>query len=140
MDTPIDPASSRYDHVASGLHRRDLDPDPIKQFSAWFTAAIEAMQDVNAMSLATATRTLPVRASCVVKGIHQNGLYFHQLRAIGEQLEANPHAAMAFLIRTRPANTDPGSWRKPQRKNQAIFSFATGGEAAGAWVRRKVGD
>src|SRR6266568_1923018 len=55
METPRDPAASRYEHAAHGLRRADLDPDPIKQFSNWFTAAIEAdICDVNAMSLATA--------------------------------------------------------------------------------------
>ncbi len=57
LETPHDPAASRYEHAARGLRRRDLDPDPIKQFSNWFTAAIEAgIHDVNAMSLATAGR------------------------------------------------------------------------------------
>ena len=57
METPRDPTASRYEHAAHGLRRRDLDPDPIKQFSNWFTAAIEAeIRDVNAMSLATAGR------------------------------------------------------------------------------------
>src|SRR2546425_9320061 len=54
IDTPRDPAASRYEHAAHGLRRSDLDADPIKQFSSWFTAAIEAgIRDVNAMSLAT---------------------------------------------------------------------------------------
>ena len=54
-ETPQDPTASRYEHAAQGLRRSDLDPDPIKQFANWFTAAIEAgIRDVNAMSLATA--------------------------------------------------------------------------------------
>src|SRR5437667_317445 len=56
METPRDPAASRYEHAAKGLRRSDLDPDPIKQFGNWFTAAIEAgIRDVNAMRLATMT-------------------------------------------------------------------------------------
>ena len=57
METPRNPATSHYEHVGKGLRRSDLDPDPIKQFANWFTAAIEAgIRDVNAMSLATAGR------------------------------------------------------------------------------------
>ena len=57
MEVPSDPATSRYDHVGKGLRRSDLDPNPIRQFANWFTAAIEAgIRDVNAMSLATASR------------------------------------------------------------------------------------
>ena len=54
METPRDPGALRYEHVGKGLRRSDLDPDPIKQFANWFTAAIEAsVRDVNARSLAT---------------------------------------------------------------------------------------
>src|ERR1044071_7535257 len=42
METPRDPAASRFEHAAKGLRRSDLDRDPIKQFGNWFTAAIEA--------------------------------------------------------------------------------------------------
>ena len=52
MTTPIDLTALHQEYAAHGLRRVDLDPDPIKQFSAWFTAAIEAgIPDVNAMSL-----------------------------------------------------------------------------------------
>jgi pyridoxamine 5'-phosphate oxidase len=57
METRRDPTASPYEHPALGLRRSDLDPDPIKQFSSWFTAAIEAgIRDVNAMSLATTAK------------------------------------------------------------------------------------
>ena len=57
-ETPQDPTASRYEHAAQGLRRSDLDPDPIKQFANWFTAAIEAgIRDVNAMSLAPPATT-----------------------------------------------------------------------------------
>ena len=56
METRFEPDRPHYEHPDPGLHRRDLDPDPIKQFGNWFTAAIEAqIRDVNAMSLATAS-------------------------------------------------------------------------------------
>ena len=61
LETPHDPAASRYEHAAHGLRRRDLDPDPIKQFSNWFTAAIEAgIRDINAMIIKLAKSSLRV--------------------------------------------------------------------------------
>ena len=80
MDTPHDPDSSRYEHAAQGLRRRDLDPDPIKQFSNWFTAAIEAgIRDINAMSLATATPDgRPSVRIVLLKGFDQDGFVFLQ--------------------------------------------------------------
>ena len=100
MDTPVDPASSRYDHVSGGLRRRDLDPDPIKQFSNWFTAAIEAgIPDVNAMSLATATPAgRPSVRIVLLKGFDHDGFVFftNYESQKGRQLDANPQAALAF--------------------------------------------
>ena len=143
MDTPIDPASSRYDHAASGLHRRDLDPDPIKQFANWFTMAIEAgIRDVNAMSLATATPDAhPFVRIVLLKGFDQNGFVFftNYESEKGRQLEANPHAAMVFYwieldrqiritgsvaktsaeeseryFHSRPPASQLGAWASPQ--------------------------
>src|ERR1700694_503223 len=98
MDTPHDPDSSRYEHAAQGLRRRDLDPDPIRQFSNWFTAAIEAgIRDVNAMSLATAARDgRPSVRIVLLKGFDQDGFVFftNYDREKGKQLEDNPYAAL----------------------------------------------
>src|SRR4051794_29570625 len=100
MDSSIDPASPSYEHPARGLRRRDLDPDPIKQFGTWFTAAIEAgIRDVNAMSLATATpEGRPFVRIVLLKGFSHDGFIFftNYESQKGQQLEANPHAALAF--------------------------------------------
>src|SRR6266852_7782130 len=100
LETPHDPGSSRYEHAARGLRRRDLDPDPIKQFGTWFTAAIEAgIRDVNAMSLATAgADSRPSVRIVLLKGFDQDGFVFftNYDSAKGKQLEANSYAALAF--------------------------------------------
>src|SRR3954452_11713695 len=100
MDTrpPADP--SHYEHTERGLHRRDLDPDPIKQFSIWFTAAIEAkIRDVNAMSLATASPDgKPSIRIVLLKTFDHDGFVFftNYESEKGRQLTVNPHAALAF--------------------------------------------
>src|SRR5438445_1644978 len=100
LETPHDPGSSRYEHAARGLRRRDLDPDPIKQFGTWFTAAIEAgIRDVNAMSLATATSEgRPFVRIVLLKGFGHDGFTFftNYESQKGQQLEGNPYAALAF--------------------------------------------
>src|SRR2546425_7643491 len=99
-ERPRDPIASRYEHAAIGLRRRDLDPDPIKQFSNWFTAAIEAgIRDVNAMSLATAGRDgKPSVRVVLLKGFDQDGFVFftNYESEKGKQLEANPYEALGF--------------------------------------------
>jgi pyridoxamine 5'-phosphate oxidase len=97
---PEDISHLDYEHAPQGLRRRDLDPDPIKQFSGWFTAAIEAgIRDVNAMSLATAAAEgRPFVRIVLLKGFDQDGFVFftNYESQKGRQLEANPHAALAF--------------------------------------------
>src|SRR6202035_2117177 len=90
----------RYEHESRGLRRRDLDPDPIKQFSNWFTAAIEAqIKDINAMSLATAGADgKPSVRIVLLKGFDQDGFVFftNYESEKGKQLEENPFAAVGF--------------------------------------------
>src|SRR3984893_14140210 len=100
MDAPLDPTSTRYDHAPGGLPRRDLDPDPIKQFGNWFTAEIElGIRDVNAMSLATAgTDAKPSVRIVLLKGFDHDGFVFftNYESEKGRQLDANPYAALGF--------------------------------------------
>ncbi len=100
METPRDPTASRYDHVGKGLRRGDLNPNPVKQFGNWFTAAIEAgIRDVNAMSLATAGADgRPSVRIVLLKGFDQDGFVFftNYESEKGTQLDANPYAALAF--------------------------------------------
>src|SRR4030095_15269699 len=100
METPRDPAASRYEHAAQGLRRSDLDPEPIKQFANWFTAAIAAgIRGCNAERLATTGQggTRSVRI-VLLKGFDQDGFVFftNYESEKGKQLEANPYAALAF--------------------------------------------
>src|SRR5947209_14588951 len=98
MDTHLTPDQPGYEHADRGLRRRDLDPDPIKQFANWFTAAIEAdIKDVNAMSLATATPDgRPFVRIVLLKGFDQDGFVFftNYESQKGAQLDTNPHAAL----------------------------------------------
>ena len=101
MTTPIDLSELHREYAAHGLNRRDLDPDPIKQFSAWFTASIEAgIPDVNAMSLATANADgKPSVRIVLLKGFDESGFVFYTNYASekGRQLDENPRAALAIF-------------------------------------------
>ncbi len=39
MEGEIDHRSTRRDFIHSALHRRDLNPDPFRQFADWLAAA-----------------------------------------------------------------------------------------------------
>src|SRR5216110_3848176 len=143
METPRDPATSRYEHAAHGLRRSDLDPDPIKQFSNWFTAAIEAgIRDVNAMTLATAGRDArPSVRIVLLKSFDQDGFVFftNYESAKGKQLEANPDAALGFYwIELDRQIRISGKVQKTSREeSQAYFHSRPVGSQLSAWVSRQ---
>ena len=143
METPRDPTASRYEHAARGLRRRDLDPDPIKQFSNWFTAAIEAeIRDVNAMSLATAGRDAkPSVRVVLLKGFDQDGFVFftNYESEKGVQLEDNPYAALAFywIELDRQIRIAGKAEKTSRQESEAYFHSRPIGSQLGAWASRQ---
>jgi pyridoxamine 5'-phosphate oxidase len=139
-NTPQDP---RYEHAAVGLRRRDLDPNPIKQFSNWFTAAIEAdLRDVNAMSLATVGRDgKPSVRVVLLKRFDQDGFVFftNYESEKGKQLEANRSAALAFYwIELDRQIRVSGTVEKTSRQESAhYFHSRPRGSQIAAWASRQ---
>src|SRR5215471_9968528 len=143
MKVPQDPAASHYEHVGKGLRRSDLDPDPVKQFSNWFTAAIEGgIRDVNAMSLATAGRDAkPTVRIVLLKGFDQDGFVFftNYESEKGKQLAANPYAEMAFYwIELDRQIRISGKVEKTSREESQIYFHSRPlGSQLSAWASRQ---
>src|SRR5437870_8596353 len=143
MDKPTDPASTRYDHASRGLRRRDLDPNPIKQFANWFTAAIEAgIRDVNAMSLATAGQDGKASVRIVLlKGFDQDGFVFftNYESEKGKQLDANPYAALAFywIELDRQIRISGKVTKTSREESQTYFHSRPIGSQLSAWASRQ---
>ena len=82
------------------LRRRDLDPDPVAQFAAWFAAAGAAgVRMPEAVALATATSGgAPSARMVLLKGFDSAGFVFftgYESRK-GLELADNPRAALLF--------------------------------------------
>jgi len=143
LESPRDPAASRYEHPASGLRRRDLDPDPIKQFANWFTAAIEAgIRDVNAMALATAGRDgKPSVRIVLLKGFDQDGFVFftNYLSEKGRQLEENPETAGLFywIELDRQIRISGRVEKTSREESERYFHSRPRGSQLGAWASRQ---
>lgn len=143
METPKDPTDTRYEHSAHGLRRRDLDPDPIKQFSNWFTAAVEAgIRDVNAMSLATVSHDgKPSVRIVLLKGFDQDGFVFftNYDSEKGRHLEANPHAALGFywIELDRQIRITGPTQRTSREESERYFHSRPTGSQLGAWASRQ---
>lgn len=143
MENLHDPAASRYDHAPQGLRRRDLDPDPIKQFGNWFTAAIEAgIRDVNAMSLATAgCDARPSVRIVLLKGFDQSGFVFftNYESEKGLQLEENPNAALAFywIELDRQVRISGPAEKTSREESEGYFHSRPVGSQLGAWASKQ---
>jgi len=93
-------ADLRKEYMLNGLSEADLDPDPIRQFRAWFDQALSAgLAEPNAMTLATAAPDgRPSARMVLIKGVDERGFVFYTNYASrkGQDLAANPYAALVF--------------------------------------------
>jgi pyridoxamine 5'-phosphate oxidase len=92
-------ADLRKDYTQTGLEQGD--PSPFKQFELWFNQALAAdLLEPNAMTLATVTSEgKPDARIVLLKGFDDRGFVFYTnyLSHKGQELAANPHAALVFL-------------------------------------------
>lgn len=91
----------RQEYRAAKLDEKDVAPDPISQFSNWFSQALDAnIFEPNAMTLATATSDgIPSARVMLMKGFEANGFIFYTnyLSRKGKELSKNPRASIVFF-------------------------------------------
>ena len=91
----------RQNYTLNGLEEAHVDADPIKQFATWFQEALDSdLLEPNAMTLATATpEGKPTARIVLLKGFSDRGFVFYTnyQSQKGQQLIANPYAALVFL-------------------------------------------
>jgi pyridoxamine 5'-phosphate oxidase len=85
------------DERARPLLESDVDPDPLRQFEAWFGEAREVVPTPEAMAVATAaTNAAPSLRMVLLKGFDERGFVFYTGYGSrkGRELQANPRAAL----------------------------------------------
>jgi pyridoxamine 5'-phosphate oxidase len=99
----VDPKAERMQRIEyerGRLHRKDLDPDPVKQFLRWYEDARQAgHRDPSAMSLSTVGADgAPHARMVLLKAADERGFIFctHKNSPKGKELQANPRAALVF--------------------------------------------
>jgi len=141
MSHPI--ANIRRDYMLESLNEEGVAAGPIQQFTLWWDEAVKSeIDEVNAMTLATATKEgLPAARIVLLKGYDEQGFVFftNYNSDKGKELEANPHAALCFFwkelerqvriegvvekisseesdvyYQSRPAGSRIGAWASPQ--------------------------
>ena len=91
---------SRREYQRGTLRRKDLDPDPIKQFEKWFTESLQDQSaDPHAMTVATAdSKGRPSARTVLLKKFDDSGFVFctQYTSRKGKELSENPAAAILF--------------------------------------------
>ena len=140
--SPLDYAGFRHEYIGGGLRRADLDPDPVKQFHAWFAAAIKAgIHDANAMTLATCADTKPSARVVLLKDFDERGFVFFTNYASdkGRQLEKNPNAALVmYWMEVERQIRIEGTVEKTSRpQSEEYFRSRPMGAQLGAWASQQ---
>ena len=123
------------------LHRHELDPNPARQFQAWYdeAAAAGGGGDVNAMALATATADgAPSVRMVLLRGVAEGDLCFYtgyESRKASE-LDQNPNAAVLFHWQTlgRQVRIEGRVERLPADRSDAYFESRPRDSRLGAWA------
>ena len=94
-------ADLRLDYGRASLTESDVLGDPIDQFGKWFDEALHAkVNEPNAMSVATVdAEGKPTSRIVLIKQFDKRGFtwYTNYDSQKGQQLRANPHAALLFF-------------------------------------------
>jgi pyridoxamine 5'-phosphate oxidase len=138
-------ADIRKDYRLKAFSEKEAAKDPIAQFTQWWQEALASqMEEVNAMTLATASpQGIPDARIVLLKDYDTRGFVFftNYGSAKGQQLEANPHASLVFFWKelerqvrvrglvekasteesdqyynSRPEGSRIGAWASPQSK------------------------
>ena len=95
----IDLTNLRKESRQNGLNRSELDDDPFKQFSLWFSQAIKlGIVEPSAMSLATADEIEIGIRTVLLKHFDEKGFVFftNYSSKKSQQIEVKPQAALLF--------------------------------------------
>jgi pyridoxamine 5'-phosphate oxidase len=122
------------------VDERDLDPDPIRAFAAWFVEAVEAgIAQLEAMALATSTPAgRPSVRMVLLKGHDERGFTFFTNRESrkGDEIEANPHAALVVYWQplNRQVRIEGTVERIADAESEAYFGTRPPGSQIAAWA------
>ena len=136
-------ADIRKDYQLQTLLETDISADPFTQFNQWWDDAVKSeLDEVNAMTLATASLTgMPAARIVLLKSFSDTGFVFftNYNSHKGKELEENPQACLIFFwkelerqiritgivekvtdlesdeyFNSRPAGSRIGAWASPQ--------------------------
>lgn len=130
----------RKEYVRGHLLEADAPADPFTLFGAWLANAAESgVREPNAMTLATVTaQGRPAARVVLLKGYDARGFSFYTnyLSHKGQELEANPWAALCFWwgALERQIRIEGAVEKLPEAESDAYFVSRPLGARLGAWA------
>ncbi len=133
-------AGIRKDYKQQTLLEKDVAVNPFEQFAKWWNEALQSqIEEVNAMTLATATKAgQPSARIVLLKGYDENGFVFftnyHSHK--GKQMEENPRAALVFFWKEleRQIRIEGSIEKVDSPTSDEYFNSRPGGSKLGAWA------
>ena len=133
-------ADIRKEYQLQTLLETDIAANPFTQFGRWWDDAVKSeIDEVNAMTLATASLTgLPAARIVLLKSFTERGFIFftNYNSHKGKQLEQNPHACLVFFwIELERQVRITGTVEKVSAaESDAYFISRPAGSRIGAWA------
>ncbi len=130
----------RRDYKLHSLDEASAAADPFTQFTRWWDEAINSeIDEVNAMTLATATtQGLPSARIVLLKGFDANGFVFftNYNSDKGKEITQNPHAALLFFWKEleRQVRIEGTVEKLDTKSSDEYFASRPIGSRIGAWA------
>lgn len=136
----MDLAAFRKEYSDRGLRREELNPDPVAQFSEWFTQATELeVHEPNAMTLATVDENgMPFQRTVLLKYYDKDGFVFFTNYGSRKstQIAANPKVSLLFpwIILERQVVIQGRAEKISTAESLRYFASRPRESQIGAWV------
>jgi len=133
-------ADIRKDYSLQSLNEEDVAKDPIHQFTRWWDEARNSeIDEVNAMTLATATKDgIPSARIVLLKDYGERGFVFftNYQSHKGRQMEDNPQGALVFFWKEleRQVRIEGVIEKTSIEESDEYFNSRPGGSRLGAWA------
>lgn len=133
-------ADIRKDYKLRSLNESDVAVNPFDQFTRWWDDAVSSeIDEINAMTLATATTEgLPSARIVLLKGYDHDGFIFftNYQSQKGQELEINPHAALVFFWKEleRQVRIEGIIEKVTEKESDEYYNSRPVGSRIGAWA------
>ena len=138
MDNKI--ADIRREYQMQTLLEKDVDQDPFLQFNKWWDDAIKSeLDEINAMTLATATvKGMPSARIVLLKSVSEDGFIFftNYNSQKGKELFENPNACLVFFWKEleRQIRITGKVKKVSAAESDEYFASRPEGSRIGAWA------